>query len=338
MIHTSGTTSNPKRVMLTNENLISNSKSIIKSLGLKEESRTLIVLPMFLASANTSQLITHLYLGATITIMNGIFLPNRFYKILQEDKITNFTGVPTILGAILDFKPKVNYDISSLEKVCFGGGVVPTSRIVQFEERFPKVKFIQMYGQTEASTRLTHLLYKDSKRKLGSIGKAIPDVQIRIVDNGGTDVSIGQVGEIIAKGPNIMKGYYKREEETKNTLKDGWLFTGDLGRFDEEGYIYITGRKKNIIICGGMNIYPEEIEELIMNLSFVKEVCIVGKEDQTFGEVPVAKIVLYDAKREELKNEIINYCAKNLSSYKIPAEVIFVDELAKTDSGKVKRR
>lgn len=338
MMHTSGTTSNPKRVMLTHKNLISNAMSIIDSLELNKDSKTLIVLPLYLASANTSQLLPFLYLGASITIMKGMFITNKFYKIVQADKITTFTGVPALLEAILDFKSKDYYDISSLEKVCFGGGCIPINTIKKFMDRFPLIGFIQMYGQTEASTRITHLIPKDSRRKLGSIGKAIPGVEVRIIDPNGNDVCEGQIGELIIKGSNVMKGYYKNQEETQKVLKDGWLYSGDLGKFDQEQFIYLTGRKKNIIISGGINIYPEEIEEIIMNLPIVKEVCVIGREDKCFGEIPIAKVILYGEKRMELKNDIIKYCARYLSNYKIPADVIFVNIFEKTRAGKIKRR
>lgn len=337
MLHTSGTTSKPKRVMLTHKNLISNVKSNIESLKLTEDDKVLIALPMFFGYCNTAQLLSHFYIGATIVIMDGIFMPSIFLKLVQKERITNFTGVPSMLLMLLNYRNKLKYDISSLRFICFGGGNMPIEKLRQLIDIFPTVGFIQTYGQTEASPRVTALLPIDAIRKIGSVGKPIPNVIVRIVDEKGQDVTNSECGEIIVHGDNVMKGYYKRPDETEMTIKNGWLYTGDFGFFDNEEYIYLVGRKKNMIISGGLNIYPEEIEELLVCHPKVKEVCVIGESHEMLGEVPIAKIVLKENEDRISEGDIKNYCMDFLANYKVPMRVEFLNELPKTDTGKILR-
>lgn len=182
---------------------------------------------------------------------------------------------------------------------------------------------------------MTALLPEDSIRKIGSVGKAIPNVEVEIMDCNECVLAQGEIGEIVVRGPNVMLGYFKREDLTKKTLLNGWLHTGDLGYIDKDGYLYLTGRKKNIIISGGINIYPEEIEELLMNHPAVSECCVISEQHYLLGEIPIAKIVL---KQDFIdSNELYKYCKHNLSNYKIPKRFDFVSELSKTYNGKVKR-
>lgn len=337
MLHTSGTTSNPKRVMLTNKSLIANIKSNIESLKLTENDISLIALPMTFGYCNTAQFLTHLYLGATIVIMNGLFIPTKFFSIVDKYKITNFTGVPTMLLLLLDFNNK-KYNINSLRFICFGGGKMPLEKLKLLIEKYPSIGFLQTYGQTEASPRVTLLRKEDSLRKIGSVGKPIPNVKVRIVDEFNKDVSSNNEGEIIVFGDNLMKGYYKNPIETSKVLKDGWLYTGDLGVYDEEGYIYIVGRKKNVIISGGINVYPEEIEEVLTEHYAIQEAYVFGEDDNILGEVPVAKVVLKENNEETTEGEIKNYCLDKLASYKVPKNIEFVNSLEKTTTGKIRRK
>lgn len=337
MLHTSGTTSDPKRVMLTHEGLLANVRSNISSLGLTSEDKVLIWIPMMFGYCNTAQFLTHLYLGASMVIMNEIFMPKKFFEVVQKEKITNFTCVPTNLIIILDYKHYGKYDISSLRYICFGGGKMPEEQLKVIQERFPNVGFVQTYGQTEASPRVTALLPQDSFRKLGSVGKPIPNVAVRIVNASGNDVEIGEVGEIIVSGKNVMKGYYRREEITRETIKNGWLYTGDLGYFDDEGYIYLAGRRKNMIITGGLNVYPEEIEEIISSFVNVKDVYVYGVPDEKLGESVEAKITIDDLNQDVDIYALKNYCSERLAQYKVPKKIIIVDELKKTYNGKIRR-
>jgi long-chain acyl-CoA synthetase len=334
MLHTSGTTSNPKRVMLTHKNLISNVESNIASLNLTVNDKVLIALPMFFGYCNTAQFLTHLYLGAAIIILDSVFLPKQFFQIVEKEKITNFTGVPSMLLMLLDYRYSEKYDFSSLRYICFGGGKMPVEKLKLLIEKYPSIGFVQTYGQTECSPRVTALLPEDAIKKVGSVGKPIPYVSVQIFDENDNPLPQNKIGEIVVKGNNTMKGYYKQPEITRKTICDGWLHTGDLGYFDDEGYLYLTGRIKNIIISCGINIYPEEIEQLLLQHECVEDVCVIGEEHEMMGEVPVAKIVLKsDVSAAELKQ----FCSTKLADYKVPVRFDFIDSLPKTYNGKIKR-
>ena len=336
MLHTSGTTSDPKKVMLTNKSLISNIESNIKSLNITSEDVCLIVLPMFFGYCNSSQFLSHLYLGARLVIYKSHFMPRNFLSLIEKEKCTNTTCVPSMLFLIIKSCKKGTYDLSSLRYLCFGGGAMPVDMLERIIDFFNNTGIVQTYGQTEASPRVTALLPDDAIRKIGSVGKAIPNVQVQVFDENDKPVQNGEIGQIVVKGPNIMKGYYKKPDITKETLKGGWLHTGDLGKFDDEGYLYIVGRIKNIIISGGLNIYPEEIEEVIINYPEVKEVVVVPEHHDILGEVPIAKIVLIDGAQIDLK-ELNKFCAERLSANKIPSKYLICDKLEKTYTGKIKR-
>ena len=329
MLHTSGTTSDPKKVMLTNNGLIENIKSNIQSIGITEDDVCLIVLPMFFGYCNSSQFLTHLYLGARIVIYDGMFNPKKFLSLIDSEKCTNTTCVPSMLFLIVKGCKREKYDLSSLRYLCFGGGIMPVEMLKKIILFFNNTGIIQTYGQTEASPRVTCLLPEDVERKIGSVGKAIPNVTVDIVDKNDNSVGYEEIGEIVVKGPNVMKGYYKKPDITEKTLRSGWLHTGDLGKFDSEGYLYIVGRIKNIIISGGLNIYPEEIEEVLINNPNVKETVVVPEPHEILGEVPVAKIVLKEGV-DVNQSDIIQYCLEYLPSNKVPSKVEFCKELEKT--------
>lgn len=334
MLHTSGTTSNPKRVMLTHENLISNVESNIASLNLSSSDKVLIALPMYFGYCNTAQFLTHLYMGASMVILDSVFLPKQFFQIVDREKITNFTGVPSMLLMLLDYRYSDKYDYSSLRYICFGGGKMPVEKLKLLIENYPSIGFVQTYGQTECSPRVTALLPEDALIKVGSVGKPILNVEVQIFDDNNKSLSQNEIGEIAVKGKNTMQGYYKQPEITRETIKNGWLYTGDLGYFDNEGYLYLTGRIKNIIICGGINIYPEEIEQLLLQHESVDDVCVIGEEHKMMGEMPVAKVVL---KSDTTTTELKQYCSQRLADYKVPIRFDFVESLPKTYNGKIKR-
>ena len=335
MLHTSGTTSNPKRVMLTHRNLISNIESNIQSLKLTEADKCLIAMPMYFGYCNTAQFLTHLYLGASIVILDGMFFPKTFFFTVQNEQITDFTGVPSMLLTLLKYRYASKYDISSLRYICFGGGKMPEGQLRELIQLFSSVGFVQTYGQTEASPRITALLSKDALRKIGSVGTPIPNVRVKVVDEMGNQLSANAIGEVIVQGKNIMKGYFKQEKITKNTIIDGWLHTGDLGYHDEDGYLYLTGRKKNMIISGGINIYPEEIEEVLMSHPNVCDVCVFAENQLMLGEVPAAKIVL---RNSNTNCDLRTFCIERLAIYKVPVKFELVDNLEKTYNGKIKRK
>lgn len=211
---------------------------------------------------------------------------------------------------------------------------MPYELIRKVKSQFSHVKVQNLYGQTENSPGATTLKDYYALEKIGSVGEPLPMTEVKVVDDDGNPVPTGEVGEIIVKGPQVMKGYWKNEEATRQTIKNGWLYSGDLGRLDEDGLLYIVDRKKDMIIRGGENVYPVEIEEVLYQLPQILETAVVGVNHEIYGEVPKAYIVLKEgwALSEE---EIFAYCKKKLAKYKVPAEVVFLDILPRNASGKV---
>ncbi|MEN8908189.1 MAG: class I adenylate-forming enzyme family protein [Clostridiales bacterium] len=337
ILGTSGTNNNPKRVALSNKNLISNVKSIIHSLKIKEDDISLISLPIYLASANTSQFLTHFFLGGQIVIMEGLFFPNKFMEMVEKYKITNFTGIPFMMNVLFDYNYHNNFNIDSLRYMCFGGGTLSNEIYLKMNLNYPKVSIIKMYGLTEASARVSHLIINNKNmNKLNSVGKTILGVMVKVVNEEGNELTTGDIGEIIVNGNNVMRGYHNNKELSEKVLQNDWLHTGDIGKIDEDGYIYILGRKKNVIISCGYNIHPEEIEEVLLDHPHVKEAYVYGIEDSLYDEVPVLEIVP-DGDSNLSKSELFSYIKQNLSFYKIPKEIKFVSSINKTSSGKIKR-
>lgn len=337
ILHTSGSISFPKSVMLTHENLMSCVKSIVTDLKITEKDVTLIFLPMYYISAVVSQFLTHLYAGGAVSFMETLFSPVNLFYSLKNFSITNFSCVSYMLLEILNQKDKImNYEISSLRYVCFGGAPAPGRKINELANLFPDVQFVKTYGLTEASTRVSHYFEDKNTINNNCVGKHIPDVKYIIVDENDNECKTGEIGEIAVKGNNVMKGYYLRRRETEMALRNGWLHTGDLGWIDNENNLYVVGRKKNIIIRGGENIYPEEIEDILNNHPNIKESLVYGVYHETLGEVPEAEITLNSEGNFNLQ-ELINYCYNNLSNSKVPLRFKVVDGIDKTSNGKISR-
>ena len=338
MLHTSGTTGNPKKVMLTHENLLANTLSSIQSLDLSNEDTVLVALPFFFGYCHTAQFLTHTRLGGTIVIYDqAVFTAKYFCHLVQKYKVTCFTAVPTMLSIINTYKYLNNYRLDTLRFFCFGGGSVSLKMLTSLMKKLPETGIVQTYGQTECSPRVTALLPEDSLRKIGSVGKPIPGVEIQIADKDNAVVNENEVGEILVKGKNTTPGYYKRKDETQKILKNGWLYTGDLARYDKDGYIYLVGRKKNIIISGGINIYPEEIEKVLKSFPGIAEACVIGESHELLGEVPIAFIVWNTTTVKNNQDKLRKYCVENLAVYKIPVRFEAVKELLQTATGKLNR-
>ena len=268
-------------------------------------------------------------------IYDGIFVPARFFHYIEKYGCTNTTCIPTMLYLITKSK-KSNYSLRSLRYLCFGGGTISLDVLKKVSNLLPDIGIVQTYGQTEASPRITCLLPQDSERKIGSVGRPIPGVCVKVVDEDGKELPANSRGEIVVKGDNVMKGYYKRPEETAKVIRNGWLYTGDIGRFDDEGYLYVVGRIKNVIITGGLNIYPEEIEEVLRSYSDVEEALVLPKSHEVLGEVPMAQVVVKKNSRVSV-SELLDFCKKRLEIQKIPSEIIVVEKIEKTYNGKVRR-
>ena len=217
------------------------------------------------------------------------------------------------------------------------GTVVPELLMKAMRERYPHVQAVQGYGATETSPLLTMTHLKDASRKMASAGKAVPGAELKIIGPDGKEVEVGQAGEIIARGPQIMKGYFKDPEATAKTIKNGWYYTGDLGRFDEEGYLYVLGRADDMVISGGLNVYPSEVETVLLTHPKIRETAAIGVPDARRGQVLKAIVVLKDGQKAS-RREILSFCKERLGSFKMPRQLEFRDSLPKSSTGKIAKR
>ncbi|WP_066304756.1 class I adenylate-forming enzyme family protein [Bacillus sp. FJAT-29814] len=329
IIYTSGTTGKPKGALITHGNLEWMSKTSAYILELTKEDRVLVVLPLFHAYAKLQGLLQCVLKGCTIYLEER-FIPDHILQKLSDNKITIFLGVPTMYTMFVH-SPKIqDLDFTSLRIAGSGGASLPLEIIDKVKAEMG-VEIGEGYGQTE-STVMISCNPSNIPKKYGSVGVPLPGLELKIVDPNGREVPVGEVGEIIFKGANAMKGYYKKEIETKETIKDGWLYTGDLGKRDEEGYLYIVDRKKDMIIRGGYNVYPREVEEVLYTNPDVVECAVVGEADPVFGEEVAAYVVTKSPKTPE---DITSYCKQQLAHYKVPRKVYFLKELPKTTTGKI---
>ncbi len=254
---------------------------------------------------------------------------------IEREKVNVISGAPAMYHLLLALPGIERYDTRSITKCTTGASILPHETKERLLKLFPNAKGIyDVYGCTEASPCITILKARDSLRKKECVGQPLPFLEVSIVDEQDREVPVGEVGELICRGPNVMKGYYKDRKATLETLKGAWLHTGDLARMDEEGFVYIIDRKKDMIVSGGENIYPREIEEVLYRHPKVQDVAIIGVPDPTWGESVKAFVVL--KKGEEMKEEeVIEYCKNYLASYKKPKSVEFVENLPRNPSGKV---
>ncbi|MEO4054546.1 fatty acid--CoA ligase family protein [Solibacillus sp. CAU 1738] len=333
ILYTSGTTGHPKGAMLTHGNLYSNARDIGSYLNMTYEDRVIATLPVFHVFALTVVVNAPLLQGATI-LLAPHFSPSEIFALAKAQVATVFAGVPTMYNFLYQFEEGEVSAFSSLRLAISGGASLPVSLLHNFEEKF-HVRISEGYGLSEASP-VTCFNPIDRDRKPGSIGPSIVNVENKVVDINGDEVPVGEVGELIVRGPNVMKGYYKMPEESANAIRDGWLYTGDLARQDEEGYFYIVDRKKDMIIVGGYNVYPREVEEVLFAHPNVIEAAVVGFPDPDFGEAVHAYVVLKD--RAMTEAELQAYCAEHIVKYKVPKTIEIIDELPKNSTGKILRR
>jgi long-chain acyl-CoA synthetase len=335
IIFTSGSTGIPKGVMISHKNLIANTESIIKYLELTPEDRMLVVLPFYYCYG-LSLLHTHLRVGGSIIFNNSFIFLGGVIRDLLESKCTGFAGVPSHFQILL--RKSDNFKTTrfpDLKYVTQAGGKLASIFIDEFRQSHPEIRFYVMYGQTEATARLSYLPPELYESKKGSMGKGIPDVELRVVNEKGRNIRPGEVGEVIARGDNIMLGYFADEEGTRNTIRDGWLYTGDLGTVDKDGYIYLTARRKEIIKVGGKRISPKEIEAVILELPEVVDCTIEGVEDELLGEALKATIVLKPENgREQYIDKIKHHCSAHLALYKVPQVYELKEQLVISATGK----
>lgn len=336
--YTGGTTGVAKGVMLTHRNIMANVAQIVSwfpQLRAGKE-RFMAILPFFHVFGMTVAMNLPLYSGST-AILVPRFEAGEFIKVLHKSKPTIFPGVPTIYVAIVNHPKIKQYDLSSIRFCITGSAPMPVEIIKQFEE-MTGAAILEGYGLSEASP-VTHVNPIEGVRKPGSIGIALPGTDYKIMDieTGTQELDLGEEGELVVRGPQVMKGYWNMPEETEATLRDGWLYTGDIGKMDEDGYVFIVDRKKDMIIAGGYNIYPREVDEILYEHPKILDAVTVGVPDPYRGET-VKAFVVPKPGEDLTEEEVIRFCKEKLASYKVPKAVEMRESLPKTIVGKVLRK
>jgi acyl-CoA synthetase (AMP-forming)/AMP-acid ligase II len=334
IMFTSGSTALPKGVMLSHNNFIANTDSIIKSLSLTKDDIMMVVLPFYYCYG-LSLLNTHIRVGGSVVLNNNFVFFSQTINYLNTFQCTGFAGVPSHFQLLLrktDLFRETK--ITTLRYVTQAGGRLHNSFIGEFTDIFPHIKFYTMYGQTEATARLSVLSPNLLKEKMGSIGKGIPGVELRVINEDQIPVSPGEIGEIIVKGENIMKGYFDDPLSSREVLRDGWLHTGDLATVDDEGFVFITARKKEIIKSGGYRISPREIEEVIVKMRGVVDCTAEAVYDELLGEAIKVTVVVNEMGKKITSDDLKRYCGTRLASYKIPTYFSFLETMEISPSGK----
>jgi long-chain acyl-CoA synthetase len=335
IFYTSGSTGEPKGVMLSHRNLVSNTLATVQYLGLTEDDSVLVILPFYYIYGN-SLLLTHVATGGHVVIDNRFMYPEVVLDSLEESKATGFAGVPSTFMMALSKSTIAKRKLADLKYITQAGGAMAPEVTRRLMQACPNQKIWVMYGQTEASPRVTYLPPERLNEKLGSIGIPVPGVEVRILDESGREVPVGDTGEIAVGGPNVMLGYWNQPEATAEVLRDGWLITGDLARKDDDGYIYVVGRKREIIKSAGHRVSAKEIEERLLAHEAVAEAAVFGVPDDILGEAINAVVVLRPGTVCDEK-QIQGFCQKHLAAFKIPRAVRFVSSLPKSQSGKINK-
>jgi long-chain acyl-CoA synthetase len=335
ILYTSGTTGKPKGAELTHANLARNAAVSATTLfKLEPDDVVMGCLPLFHSFGQTCGLNAAVSSGACLTLLPR-FDPGKALEVIQRDRVTVFEGVPTMYVALLNHPGRGGYDTSSLRACVSGGAALPVEVLRDFEDAFSCI-ILEGYGLSETSP-VASFNHPDRERKPGSIGTPIEGVEMRVVDPLGADVATGEVGEIAIRGHNLMKGYWRREQATREAVPDGWFRTGDLARQDEDGYFFIVDRKKDLIIRGGYNVYPREVEEVLYEHPAVVEAAVVGIPHPTHGEEVGAAVVLKPG-AEATPAELQAFCKERVAAYKYPRHVWVEAALPKTATGKLLRR
>ncbi len=323
MIYTSGLTGKPLGAVLTHHNLVTQSSLIRTVVGGSEMERMLCLIPLFHSFGAAVNMLNMVNLGGAVVMVNQFNLDS-ILKTVEREKITIIASVPRLFLGMLFHQGANQYDLSSVRFCVTGGAAIDPNLIPEFEKMF-KVKIMEGYGLTEASP-VCSFSRLDMVQKPGSIGVHVPDVELKVFDENDREVPCGEVGELVVKGPNVMKGYYKDEKATASVIRNGWLHTGDLALMDDEGYVFLKGLKKRMVITSGFNVYPREVEIILDKHPGIAASKIVGKADLMRGEIVKAFIVRKPGMEADEKS-ILKHCRTYLSSYKIPREIEFVDKI-----------
>ncbi len=335
ILYTSGTTGRPKGVLLTHANLASNAQVVGDYLSYGASDAVVVALPLFHVFSLTVCMNASIYRGAHMILLPN-FSPTEVLATITQQRATIFAGVPTMYTFMLNAGRDGVYDLTSLRWAIAGGDALPVAVAEQFAQRYG-VTILEGYGLSETSPVVSFAPIDGRPHKLGSIGVPLPDVRVRVVDEADEDVRQGDVGELVVQSPGVMLGYHNRAAETAQALRGGWLHTGDMARMDEDGYIFIVDRKKDMIIVGGYNVYPHEVEQVLFRHPDVLEAAVVGVPDADYGQAIVAFIVTQGGAQLS-EASLRAHCAAHLVKYKQPAKYRMVDELPKNATGKVLRR
>jgi acyl-CoA synthetase (AMP-forming)/AMP-acid ligase II len=339
IIYTSGTTGRPKGVMLTHAAKVSCANSISSLMAAGPMDRILLMMPMFHVGAKDMSLGQSWRAGAIY--LHRDFDPELILRTIQNERITITHMAPTMIQMLLDHPKIDDFDLSSLRMIVYSAAAMPTALLRRGLEKLGPV-FLQMYGQTEGSGTIlpieAHQPDGDARdvRRLQSIGIPFPGVRIRVVDDAGQDCATGEAGEILIRGPIMMQGYWNNSNASIETLRGGWLHTGDVGKFDEDGYLYLVDRKKDMIVSGGENIYSREVEEALYQHDSVANAAVIGVADEKWGEAVRAVVQLREGASVSAP-ELIAHCRTLIAGYKCPKSVVFADELPKLPSGKINK-
>ncbi len=334
IIYTSGTTGTPKGATLTHSNLAAGAETARDLVDAGPDTVTLATLPLFHVFGMNSVMNVSVRARGLMTLLPR-FEPAKALEIIQRDKVTTFAGVPTMYTALLHYPERGDYDTASLDLSVSGGSAMPVEVLRGFDEAFG-TKVLEGYGLSE-TTGMGSFNLPSQERKPGSIGVPIGGTEFRLVDDDGNDVPAGEPGEIAMRGPFVMRGYWERDDATAETIRDGWFHTGDMATVDDDGYFFIVDRKKELIIRGGYNVYPREIEEVLYEHPAVREAAVVGVPHDALGEEVGAAISLKDG-AEASEDEIRAFAKERVAAYKYPRQIWFVEELPKGPTGKVLKR
>ncbi len=333
IVYTSGSTGKPRGAVLTHLNIAANTNSIVEYLELTEDDRVLVVLPFYYVYGK-SLLNTHIRVGASIVIENRFLFPQVAVDTLAREEATGFSGVPSTFAILLNRTNFARRDLPRLRYVTQAGGPMAPELIRRLVEALPGRKVFIMYGATEASARLSYLDPEALPGKIGSIGRPIPNVDLRVLRDDGSPAAPGEVGEIVARGSNIMEGYWADPVETEKVLDGSGFRTGDLGWADEDGFLFVAGRKRDMVKSGGHRIHPKEIEEALLEHPEVHEVAVIGIPDEVLGEAIKAFVVLRAGTRAR-ETDLEEFCSRRLPAFKVPKVIEVRADLPKNPSGKI---
>jgi len=333
IIYTSGSTGRPKGVMLTHLNVVTNTMSIIPYLRLAAADRCMVVLPFYYVYGK-SLLNTHFAVSGTVIIDSRFAYPNAVLKKIIEEKATGFAGVPSTYSILVKKSSAASMNFPDLRYITQAGGHMPAEIKERLLKIFSNKEIYIMYGATEASARLSYLEPEALPSRINAIGKPIPNVELKIFTEDGLETRCEEEGEIVARGSNIMKGYWNDDEGTKKVLKDGWYYTGDLGVKDKDGFFYVTGRRRDMIKIGIYKVSAIEIEEVLARYPGIQETAVIGVPDSILGEAARA-VVVGEMNAKLDPKDMIRFCSEVLPTYKVPKDIVFTETLPKNGAGKI---